>query len=107
MKKWYTISMNGQKAVDVGYSIQKNHCYHVIKDNDRYLTQIEVVVDNDGFYNGNPNKWVDVSYINIKDVEKVLSILSKIGFSGCPAILMEEQENGYILKQKELCCFII
>ena len=107
MKKSYTISLNGQKAVNIGYAIQQNHCYHVINDNNRFVGQLEVVIDEEGYYNGFPNKWVAVSYINRNDIKKVIDILGNIGFSGFPAIISEETEVDCYAKATDLCCIYI
>lgn len=106
--KYYTISVNGQKAVDAGREFCKGSCYRQIITHGKALAQLEVVVDDSGEYNGNPNKWVDVSYIKTgADVEQVLTALAKIGFSGCPCIVTEDTETGCYARQEELFACII
>lgn len=102
---YYTISINGQKAVDVGYRITAGRCYKRLENG---IAQLEVVVDDPGTYNGNPNKWVDVSYIKTgSDVEKVINILAKLGFSGCPCLVTKDTASGCYVKSAELFCCII
>jgi hypothetical protein len=107
---YFVISVNGQKAVDAGYKFQKGACYRQIINHGKALAQLEVVVDDEGMYNGNPNKWVDVAYIKTgKDVETVLNILSKIGFKNCPCFISEviNSNTDFIDTEKELFCTII
>lgn len=90
----YTISINGQKAVDTARKIQKNHCYKRLFKNGKYLAQMEIVLDDDGVYNGKPNKWVDVSYISTyENVFKTIQLLIKLGFNDCFCFLAEESEE--------------
>lgn len=99
-KKSYLISINGQRAVDVGYNIQKNHCYKSFS-----FGQLEVVLDDEDMYNNFPQKWVDISFI--QNVDIALDALAKLGFVGCPAIISEEIIDGCIAHDKEICGVII
>ena len=102
---FFTISINGQKAVNAGYAFCAGYCYKQLVGG---IAQLEVVVDDDGMYNGNPNKWVDVSYIKTgSNVETVLNMLKEIGFDGCPCIISKDFVTGCMVKSKNLCCCII
>jgi hypothetical protein len=105
----YTVSINGQRAVNRAYEIIGNHCYTGIYINSVRVAQMEVVLDEEGEYNGWLIKWVDVSYINETNIDAVICELSNMGFSGCKAVLMEDRYDGYgcICKQKEVREFII
>lgn len=120
MNEFYTIMINGQKAVDAGYKFCNGYCYRRIQTHGKFLGQLEVVIDEPGQYNGLQNKWVSVAFIeNGKDVEKTLKALSKIGFSGCPCVISLDQEYDdedltaddlsylYEIGSGELCCMII
>ena len=103
--KYFVISINGQKAVSAGYAFCAGKCYARFCDN---LAQLEVVVDDDGTYNGNPNKWVDVSYIKRgSDVLRVLDALRSAGFAGCKCIVSQCVSSGCFEKATELFCTII
>lgn len=86
----YYIAVNGQKAVDLARKIIGNKCYLALMPNGKWLTQIEVVIDEPGNYNGKPNKWVDFSFINPEDIETVIKWLKENGFSGCFAYMANE-----------------
>lgn len=109
----YSIELQGQKAVDVGYALQGNHCYKVITDwNGRFMGQLEVVLDDKNVvYNGFTSQWVAISFLHREDIERMLSYLRKAGFVGCPCIII--QENRYDVRPDgkpddgELCCFIL
>lgn len=103
----YTISVNGEKAVNVAMAFQRGACYRGVYDHGKRIAQLEMVINDDEYYNGIIKKWVDVSYIKYEDIPKVIKQLEKLGFKGCPALVIEEIENGCNLIQKELCCFII
>ena len=108
MERYFVISINGQKAVDAGYSLCGSHCYSGLTVDGQRIAQVEVVVDDAGTYNGNPNKWVDVSYIkNGKDVEKAINALAESGFSGCPCFISYAVISGCYEKSEELCCLVI
>ena len=105
MEKYFVISINGQKAVSAGYAFCAGKCYARFCDN---LAQLEVVVDDDGTYNGNPNKWVDVSYIKRgSDVLRVLDALRSAGFAGCKCIVSQCFSSECFEKATELFCTII
>lgn len=63
MENAIVISINGQKAVDVARAFCAGCCTRGIYAHGKRIAQLEVVVDQDGTYNGNPNKWVDVTVI--------------------------------------------
>ena len=108
MKQYYTININGQKAVDAGYDFCGSHCYAQLMNGGKSIAQMEVVIDEDGYYNGFPNKWVSVSYIyDGKDVETALDILKGCGFEGCSCIISLDIESGCFAKQAEMCCMVI
>ena len=88
------VMVHGQKAVDLARQYIGNKCYSGVYVNGEWIAQAEVTVDDDGYYNGRPNKWVDFSYIKPENVEKVLSWLRENGFSGCFAVIRDEIMNG-------------
>lgn len=105
--KTFCISINGQRAVDLGYAIQNGYCYSAIYDSSTKIGQLEVVIDEPGIYKGRTNKWVDVSYIEQDNVDVALSILSRMGFKGCHALIIEEIDDGKYFEQNTLCGVII
>ena len=106
--RYFVISINGQKAVDMGYKFQKGSCYRQIMNHGKAIAQLEVVVDDGGYYNGNPNKWVDVAYIKTgRDVKTTLDILSKLGFSNCPCFVSYMVQTECREEETELFCTII
>jgi len=108
MERYYVIAINGQTAVDAGYTFCNGYCYRQLTVDGKFIAQIEVVVDEPGTYNGNPNKWVDAAYIKTgKDVEKALSALASIGFSGCPCLISKCTVSGCYEKVDEMCACII
>lgn len=88
-----TISINGQKAVDIGYKFQNGYCYRGIYNHGKRIAQLEVVLDEPGQYNGYDIKWVDVSYIEPKNVDKVIKQLRRLGFGGCVATISDERDG--------------
>ena len=105
--KQFNIAINGQAAVDAAYAFIGNGCYRGIYNHGKRIGQIEVTIDDDGYYNGNPNKWVDVTVLQQNQIETVLKQLSRIGFSGCPCIIQDETLDGCIATATDLCCLII
>lgn len=105
--KQFNIAINGQKAVDAAYAFIGSSCYRGIYNHGKRIGQMEVVIDEDGYYNGNPNKWVDVTVLEQKQIETVINQLSRIGFKGCPCIIQEENLHGCMISATDLCCIII
>ena len=103
MKKTYCLSFNGQNAVDIGYKFQNGSCYRPIYDHGKVIAQLEVVIDENGMYNGLPCKWVDVSYIDKKNINAVINQLGKIGFKNKIAWLEEEEIEGSFAVSKIIC----
>ena len=104
MRKYYTISICGQDAVDTGYRFCDGHCYAKLPT----YGQLEVVIDEPGEHNGLPNKWVTISYIcKGNQIPTVLHNLRMVGFGGMVALISECVESGCIANEKELCCVII
>ena len=107
-KKSFSVSINGQKAVEAGYAFQSGFCYRQIRTHGRVIGQLEVVIDEEGEFNGIPNKWVTVAWIKTgEDVKRVLNALAKIGFSGCSCYVSEDTTTGCYTEEKELFCCII
>ena len=101
MKRYFTLNIYGQKAVDAGYAVNKGRCYSQILDG---IGQLEVTVDEPGEYKGCLNKWVNVSYIKRgEDIPVVLDELARLGFKGCWCYITEDIENGCFAEGKELC----
>jgi len=92
--KEYTISVNGHAAITKAREYIGNHCYTQIKINNTFAAQIEIVIDEQGTYNGMPNKWVDFSFIPSKLVLSVLQWLSDNGFGGFTAIIFEDENTN-------------
>lgn len=107
MKEYYVIAINGQKAVDAARELTRGYCYTSLYNHGIKLAQVEVTIDDDGFYNGNPNQWVDVSFIAHKNIELTILELSRKGFKGCPAIISKCKLHGCVEEAEELCCFFI
>lgn len=105
--KQFNIAINGQKAVDAAHAFIGNSCYRGIYNHGKRIGQVEVVIDEDGYYNGYPNKWVDVTVPEQKQIETVIDQLSRIGFKGCPCIIQEENLHGCVAAATDLCCMII
>lgn len=103
----FNISINGQKAVNAAYKFIGRACYRGIYNHGKRIGQMEVVIDEDGCYNGYPNKWVDVTVPEQKQIETVINQLSRIGFKGCPCIIQEENLHGCMATSTDLCCIII
>lgn len=105
--KQFNIAINGQKAVDVARAFIGPVCYRGIYNHGKRIAQVEVVVDEPGTYKGNPNKWVDVTILNQKNIEIVVNQLSRIGFKGCPCVVQTETVTGCLINSVDLCCFIL
>jgi hypothetical protein len=105
--KQFNIAINGQRAVDAAYAFIRTRCYRGIYNHGEKIAQVEVVIDDPGTYNGNPNKWVDVTVLEQKQIETVVKQLSRLGFMGCPCIVQEESLIGCLATGTDLCCFII
>lgn len=105
--KQFNIAINGQKAVDVARAFIGPVCYRGIYNHGKRIAQVEVVVDEPGTYKGLPNKWVDVTDLNRRDIETVVNQLSRLGFSGCPCMIQSETVTGCLVNSTDLCCFII
>ena len=103
----FNIAINGQKAVDATRSFIGNACCKGIYNHGKRIAQVEVVIDDDGYFNGSPNKWVDVTVLEQKHIETVLKQLARIGFNNCPCIIQIENVSGCYAAAKDLCCFII
>lgn len=85
---YYTISINGQEAVDRARTLIGNKCYLPIGK-----WQLEIVIDEDGRFNGLSNKWVDLSYIHENEIADAKAKLKELGFCGT-ALLVKEHING-------------
>ena len=105
--KQFNIAINGQKAVAAARSFIGDSCCKGIYNHGKRIGQVEVVIDDDGSYNGNPNKWVDVTVFEQKQIETVVKQLSRLGFNNCPCIIQIENITGCHAVAKDLCCFII
>lgn len=102
MKQYYTIYINGEKAVKAGYALQGNRCYKSLP-----FGMLEVTVDENITENGIIQKWVDVSYIKHDDMEIAIQSLADLGFRGCPCIIAKETEVSCVAKSEELCAMVI
>lgn len=105
--KQFNIAVNGQKAVNAARAFIGPACYRGIYNHGKRLANVELVVDETGAYKGLPNKWVDVTVLNRRDIETVVNQLSRLGFSGCPCMVQYETVTGCLITSTDLCCFII
>lgn len=111
---YVVLSVYGREAVKRGYEFQGNSCYRGIYDHGKRIAQLEVVVDEDGQYNGFDLAWVDVM-TKKENVQKTLKQLARLGFKDCyanildwiePAEDLDEYELDELELQKEYNCFI-
>ena len=104
MEQYYTISINGQKAVDAAREILGRHCTKLIKLVDEDASgQMEIVLDSDDVYNGYIQKWVDISYIDTREeADAIIANLPAMGFGGCEAELLLETMHGSYSDQAEI-----
>lgn len=101
--KYFTICINGQKAVDAGYKLCAGKCYTKLCG-----AQIEVTIDCSDNYNGIPQKWVSASFIDrASDIPRVLDALRENGFDGCKCIISYCVLCGCLEKSTELYCTIV
>ena len=105
--KQFNIAINGQKAVNSARSFIGDACCKGIYNHGKRIAQVEVVIDDDGYFNGSPNKWVAVTVLEQKHIKTVLKQLSRLGFDNCPCIIQLENVSGCYAAAKDLCCFII
>lgn len=106
--KYYTIMVNGQKAVNAGRSYCAGNCYRGVFDGSRWLGQMEVVLDDDTIYHGRVSKWVGISFIRSgESIEKCLDILANLGFSQCEACISLDVDDGSFVREKGLFNTII
>ena len=87
------LSIYGQEAVNIGYKFQGNYCFHGIYNHGKRIAQLEVVIDEPGYYNGLQNKWVDVTILG-NNLEATLKQLRRLGFSGSWTLCYTEDANG-------------
>lgn len=107
MESAIVISINGQKAVDAAKAFCAGSCTRGIYSHGKRIAAVEVVVDQDGTYNGNPNKWVDVTVTVPGKEEAVINQLTRLGFASCPCIISVETYTGCFANAQALCCMII
>lgn len=107
MEKAIVISINGQKAVDVARAFCAGSCTRGIYSHGKRIAAVEIVIDQDGTYNGSPNKWVDITVTVPGKEEATINQLARLGFSGCPCIISAETYTGCFANAKALCCMII
>ena len=79
------ISVNGQSAVDYGYSVAKDKCYGFIRTYN-CVVRVEVVIDDNGVYNGHSNKWVEF-IPQSGNLDDVISMLILAGLGSCYAVI--------------------
>lgn len=79
------ISVNGQAAVDYGYRVTNGKCYDFIRGHNCHV-RVEVVIDDNGTYNGYSNKWVE--FIPQRgNVDDVINMLISAGLGACYAVI--------------------
>ena len=102
MEQFYTVSINGQKAVDAARMILGQYCTKIIKVG-KASGQMEIVLDSDDVYNGYIQKWVDISYIDTREeADAIIAALPAMGFGGCAAVLLLETTHGSYSEQAEI-----
>ena len=101
--------INGAKAVDLAHKFIGAWCYRGIYEHGKRLAQMEVVIDEEGRYNGWVQKWVSVilNHDDEKTVEKVIKHLKRLGFSGCLAEILDETIIGCDCEQTFICGMIL
>lgn len=92
-KKYFVLSICGEKAVEIAEKFQNGYCYRGIYNHGKKIAQCEAVL----------HDLVDVTVFYKKDIETVLNQLVKIGFSGCPCWICEAIETGCYCSEKEIC----
>lgn len=92
--KRYTIMVNSQAAVDAARAFIGSRCYRQLEIGGRFATQIEIVIDDPGYYGGYPDKWVAFSFIPSDMVQAVFAWIENNGFSGCVATFENEEADG-------------
>ena len=93
------LSTYGQEAVDIGYKFQGDYCFRGIYNHGKRIAQLEVVIDEPGYYNGLQKKWVDVTVLG-NNLEATLKQLRRLGFSGIWALCFTEDEDGHKLSDE-------
>ena len=75
--RFYNVCVNGQNVIDWANSLGKGYCsfhlYIPVNGSMRKIAQVEVVVDEDGEYNGYSNKWTN--FMLFSDKEEDLNLL--------------------------------
>ena len=87
------LSIYGQEAVDIGYKFQGSYCFRGIYNHGKRIAQLEVVIDEPGYYNGLQKKWVDVTVLE-NNLETTLKQLRRLGFSGSWVLCYTEDADG-------------
>ena len=102
MEQFYTVSINGQRAVEAARMILGHHCTKIIKVG-KNSGQMEIALDEDRVYNGYAQKWVDISYIDTREeADAIIDALPAMGFGGCEAELLRETTHGSYSDQAEI-----
>lgn len=87
------LSIYGAEAVKIGYKFQGNYCYRGIYNHGKRIAQLEVVVDEPGYYKGLEKKWVDVTILG-NNLDATLKQLRRIGFAKCWTLCYTEDADG-------------
>ena len=87
------LSIYGQETGNIGYNFQGNYCFRGIYNHGKRIAQLEVVVDEPGYYNGLQKKWVDVTILG-NNLEETLKQLRRLGFSGSWTLCYTKDANG-------------
>ena len=87
------LSIYGQKAVNIGYKFQGNYCFRGIYNHGKRIAQLEVAIDDPGYYNGLMKKWVDVTVLG-NNLDATLKQLRRLGFSESWALCYTEDADG-------------
>lgn len=76
------LSIYGHHAVDIAKKFQDNYCYRGIYNHGKRIAQLEIVIDEPGYYAGLENKWIDVTILG-NNFDATLKQLRRLGFANC------------------------
>ena len=87
------LSIYGHNAVNIAKKFQGDYCYRGIYNHGKRIAQLEIVIDEPGYYAGLENKWIDVTILG-NNFESTLKQLRRLGFAGCWVLCYAEGMNS-------------